>query len=164
VGLCERDCHYWQTKHGSDCLASATSFYSWGVFLLWRSACDGCLLVYDNQLSESFRSFVIIRDHLIGYPAVAVGPASRRPPAAILLSRTDCEISECHSDDLAIHFSKCLIQLQEVGTARFQLVLVRLMDSANRIISICRPHLFNVVAEQVRNNLPVSKLSWALNA
>jgi len=25
----------WQTKHGSDCLASATSLYSSGAFLLW---------------------------------------------------------------------------------------------------------------------------------
>ena len=30
--VCKRGCHYWQTKHGSDCLASATSLCSAGVF------------------------------------------------------------------------------------------------------------------------------------
>ena len=43
VQRCKRNCHYWQTKQGSDCLASATSLYSSGVFLLWRFACDGRL-------------------------------------------------------------------------------------------------------------------------
>jgi hypothetical protein len=57
-------------------------------------------------------------------------------PCHLLASilRPDCEISECHSDELTIHFSQCLIQLQEMGAAKFQLVLVRLMNSANRII------------------------------
>ena len=31
-----------------------------GVFLSWRSSCDGCLLVHHNKGSESFRSLVMI--------------------------------------------------------------------------------------------------------
>ncbi len=39
----KRGCHHWQIKHGSECLASATSLYSSEVFLLWRFACDARL-------------------------------------------------------------------------------------------------------------------------
>ena len=38
---CKRGCHCWRIKHGSDCLASATSLCSSGVFLLWPFAFDG---------------------------------------------------------------------------------------------------------------------------
>jgi hypothetical protein len=53
---------------------------------------------------------------------------------SLSILRPDRKISEGHSDNLAIHFPQCRVQFQEMGAAKFQLVLVRLIDSANRVI------------------------------
>jgi hypothetical protein len=87
VRHCKRGCRYWQTKHGSDCLASATSLCSSGAFSSWRSACDGCFLVDDNQFSESFRDLWYSNQYQLSliHPQLQSVP----PTSVTLLTRKD---------------------------------------------------------------------------